>query len=118
LFVDGMESLTRRDFSNAISQLHDSMVMYPSAETAFFQGKAAMAASAWDTAIGALDWIIKNRVQVFTDSIGSLVALATNDLSICYEHKGNETEANTHRTEAEALWAASDPEVRGQLAHR
>lgn len=115
-FVDGMESLSKRDFSNAMSQLEASMKFDPDAETAFFKGTADLAANNCDSAIEAFKRIVQNKVQVFSETnIGSLVALAEYELSLCYEQKRDETQAERHRTEAHALWAAADPEVKRQL---
>ena len=114
--------LSKRDFSSAMSQLEASMKFDPNAETAFFtetaffKGKAAMAANNCDTALEAFQEIVQNKVRVFSeDSMGSLVALAEYELSLCYEHKGDHTQAERHRTEAYALWRAADPEVKRQL---
>ena len=69
-----------------MSQLEASMKFDPNAETAFFtetaffKGKAAMAANNCDTALEAFQEIVQNKVRVFSeDSMRSLVAHLARD---------------------------------------
>jgi DNA-binding winged helix-turn-helix (wHTH) protein/tetratricopeptide (TPR) repeat protein len=114
-FVKGMKSLSEHDFVTATSQLATSMRYYENPETAFFQGKAAMAANDWDTATSSFEWITKNKALVFEDSIGSLIPLAEYNLSVCHKQSGNGSESNKLLTRDQAMWSALDAEIWKQL---
>ena len=111
-FVDGLESLGKRDFATAADQLTESMRVYPNAETAFFDGTAAMHAERWDEAIGAFSWVLGNKALVTSESIGTLIAWSEYNLSVCYDHKGVQSESRKHLAKAQALWSAADAEVK------
>jgi tetratricopeptide (TPR) repeat protein len=114
-FVDGMESIERHDFKKAVGQLASSFDKDHNPETAYFLAKAEMNLSDWNAAIDSFNFVTRNKVMVFNDSVASLIPLAEYDLSKCYRSEGKPSEALQHLASAQAMWKDADPELRTQF---
>jgi DNA-binding winged helix-turn-helix (wHTH) protein len=116
-FINGLESLRRRDFKMASDQLTRSFRMNQSPETAYFLAKAEMGLDEWNAAIDHLNFIITNKAKVFIDSVASLIPLSEYDLSICYRSLGQESEANDHLFSARSMWEHADPDLKARFTN-
>jgi DNA-binding winged helix-turn-helix (wHTH) protein/tetratricopeptide (TPR) repeat protein len=116
-FIDGLESLRRKNFKTASEQLNTSFSMNQSPETAYFLAKAEMRLGDWNAAIDRLNFIVTNKAMVFEDSIASLVPLSEYDLSTCYRSLGQESEAEKHLSSARSMWEHADPELKARLSN-
>jgi lipopolysaccharide biosynthesis regulator YciM len=110
-----MESIERHDFKKAVGQLASSFDKDHNPETAYFLAKAEMNLSDWNAAIDSFNFVTRNKVMVFNDSVASLIPLAEYDLSKCYRSEGKPSEALQHLASAQAMWKDADPELRTQF---
>jgi len=111
-FVNGLESLKRKDFKKASEQLDTSFSMNQSPETAYFAAKAEMSLGDWNAAISHFSFILQNREKVLVDSVALLIPLSEYDLGVCYRSLGQESEANKHFAAFRGMWDHADPELK------
>jgi DNA-binding winged helix-turn-helix (wHTH) protein/predicted Zn-dependent protease len=115
-FVGGMESLERRDFTNAESLLRSSFDKDENPETAYFLALAEMSLKHWDSAVDRLNFIGNHKVKILIDSVASLIPLSEYDLGVCYRAKGQESTAQSHFAAARGMWKDADPELKTRFA--
>jgi tetratricopeptide (TPR) repeat protein len=111
-FIDGIASLRTKNYQTASDQLARSFRMDESPETAYFLAQANMALGKWNLAIENLNFIVRNKARVFSDSVASLIPLAEFDLSKCYREIGQESDYQAHLSTAQGMWANADPIVK------
>jgi DNA-binding winged helix-turn-helix (wHTH) protein/thioredoxin-like negative regulator of GroEL len=115
-FINGLK-WADKDINRSIALLADAYRLDSAPDLGYYLAQAQIRAMRWDQATATLNKILSARGAVLMDNVASLIPLAHRDLSICYEHLGNRSEAERHITQLQALWRNADSQLKTAIFH-